>query len=120
MRGVIMRTENELQSKRCVPCEGGITPMNIDQSKTMMTQIPAWTLSDDARLIRRSFTFKNFMQAQSFAARVGELSEAEGHHPDITYGWGYCSVSFFTHKIGGLHENDFIMAAKVNKIGVRS
>lgn len=106
----------ELTEKTCVPCQGGITPMGAGQAGDMMEQIPGWSLSDDARLIRRSFVFRNFMAAQDFAARVGKLSEAEGHHPDISYGWGYCTVNFFTHKISGLHENDFIMAAKVNRL----
>jgi len=82
----------------------------------MMEQIPGWTLSEDARLIRRSFIFRDFMAAQDFATQAGQLSESEGHHPDISYGWAYCTVSFYTHKIGGLHENDFIMAAKVNRL----
>jgi len=62
----------------------------------------------------RTFTFPNFIQAQNHAVQVGDISEAENHHPDINYGWGYCTVVFYTHKISGLHENDFIMAAKVN------
>jgi len=107
---------SDLHRKTCVPCHGGIAPMGAEQARAMMDQVPGWTLSEDARLIRRSLTFRNFMEAQQFATEVGSLSEAENHHPDIRYGWAYCTVTFYTHKIAGLHENDFIMAAKVNRL----
>ncbi|GAV21247.1 4a-hydroxytetrahydrobiopterin dehydratase [Mariprofundus micogutta] len=105
---------SDLHRKTCVPCQGGIAPMSREQAEVMMAQVPGWQLSENAGLIRRSFTFKNFMAAQQFATEVGNLSETENHHPDISYGWAYCTVTFYTHKIGGLHDNDFIMAAKVN------
>nr|WP_241696965.1 4a-hydroxytetrahydrobiopterin dehydratase [Mariprofundus sp. KV] len=105
-----------LQDKRCLPCQGGVAPMGREEAELLLIDIPGWQLSDDARQLRRSFTFKTFVDAQLFAATVGELSEEEGHHPDIAYGWGYCTITFYTHKIGGLHENDFIMAAKVNSL----
>jgi len=104
----------DLKSKTCVPCQGGIPPMSAEEATSMMAEVPGWDLIESATKIRRTFTFKNFMEAQAFAVKVGEVSESEGHHPDIAYGWGYCTVVFYTHKIGGLHENDFIMAAKVN------
>ncbi|MDQ6967286.1 MAG: 4a-hydroxytetrahydrobiopterin dehydratase, partial [Mariprofundaceae bacterium] len=66
--------------------------------------------------IQRKFTFSNFMEAQNFAQKVGVIAESENHHPDICYGWGYCTVTLYTHKIGGLHENDFIVAAKINQL----
>ncbi|PCH60771.1 MAG: pterin-4-alpha-carbinolamine dehydratase [Gammaproteobacteria bacterium] len=103
-----------LQSKACVPCQGGIPPITEDVARGMMKDIPVWRLIDNARKLERGFEFKNFAQAMQFANRVGAISEEENHHPDITFGWGYCTVIFFTHKIGGLHENDFIMAAKVS------
>jgi len=90
--------------------------MSEDMATTMMDQVPGWDLIESATKIRRTFTFKNFMEAQAFAVKVGNLAESENHHPDITYGWGFCTVLFYTHKINGLHENDFIMAAKVNAI----
>ena len=77
-------------------------------------QVPGWELLDDARLIRRTFRFKNFREAFAFVHAVGELAEAEGHHPDVCFGWGYATVALRTKKINGLHENDFIMAAKVD------
>ncbi len=111
-----MTIKSGLHRKTCVPCQGGITAMAAEQARAMMDQIPGWVLSEDARLIRRSSTFSDFMAAQQFATKVGLLAEAENHHPDISYGWAYCTVTFYTHKIGGLHENDFIMAAKVNRL----
>jgi len=107
---------SELKSRHCVPCEGGIPPLSEKEAESLMDQIVNWDLIDEATKIRRTFTFKNFMQAQAFAIKVGTLSESEGHHPDITYGWGYCTVLFYTHKINGLHENDFIMASKINEL----
>ncbi|HKI60419.1 MAG TPA: 4a-hydroxytetrahydrobiopterin dehydratase [Mariprofundaceae bacterium] len=106
--------ENPLQDKSCIPCQGGVPPLNADEAAAMMEQIKGWDLIESATKIRRTFTFKNFMQAQNFAVKVGNLAESENHHPDITYGWGFCTVLLYTHKINGLHENDFIVAAKVN------
>lgn len=82
----------------------------------MLRETPGWDLDEGADKIRRTFRFRDFAQALEFANRVGGLAEEEGHHPDITLGWGYCAVVFRTHKIHALHENDFIMAAKVNAL----
>jgi len=90
--------------------------MTEEEASAMMDKVEGWDLIESATKIRRTFTFKNFMEAQGFAVKVGNLSESENHHPDITYGWGFCTVLFYTHKIGGLHENDFIMAAKINDL----
>jgi 4a-hydroxytetrahydrobiopterin dehydratase len=79
-------------------------------------QAPQWQLLDDAHRIERSFRFNNFREALNFVDDVGELAEAQGHHPDINLGWGYATVSLRTKKIKGLHENDFIMAAKIDRI----
>lgn len=105
---------SQLKDKSCIPCKGGIPPLTPSEATAMMDKIKGWDLIESATKIRRTFTFKNFMEAQAFAVKVGNLAESENHHPDITYGWGFCTVLFYTHKIGGLHENDFIMAAKVN------
>ncbi|MDT8375803.1 MAG: 4a-hydroxytetrahydrobiopterin dehydratase [Mariprofundaceae bacterium] len=107
---------SDLKTRTCVPCQGGIPPLSPDEANALMGQVEGWELIESATRIRRTFTFDNFMQAQAFAVKVGNLAESENHHPDITYGWGFCTVVFYTHKIGGLHENDFIMAAKVNSI----
>jgi len=108
---------NDFNKKSCVPCQGGIAPIAVDAAQAMLADVPGWTLISEATQLRRSFIFKNFMTAQEFAVQVGVISELENHHPDISYGWGYCTVVFYTHKIGGLHDNDFIMAAKVNGVG---
>jgi len=105
-----------LDAKTCTPCRGGVPPLGRSEAESLLAQAPGWTLDDGATRITRRFTFADFATALTFVHRVGEIAEAEGHHPDICFGWGYCEVVFYTHKIKGLHENDFIMAAKVNKI----
>lgn len=106
----------ELAGKTCVPCKGGIPPLNASEAESFHKQVPKWELTDSATWLRRSFNFKNFAAALDFVNKVGALAEAEGHHPDIAFGWGYADVSLQTHKIKGLHENDFIMAAKIDGI----
>ena len=106
----------KLEQKTCVPCKGGIPPMSATDAGALLSEVRGWELIEHAHKLRRTFTFGDFMQAQTFACKVGELAEQENHHPEISYGWGYCTVVFFTHKIGGLHENDFVMAAKTDKL----
>lgn len=108
-----------LTAKTCVPCRGGIPPLDPDLARAFLAQTPAWELIDDDTKIRRNFETKDFASAMVLAQKLGELAEREGHHPDISFGWGYCTVLFYTHKIKGLHENDFIMAAKVNELAER-
>jgi 4a-hydroxytetrahydrobiopterin dehydratase len=108
--------DQELTAKVCEPCRGGIPPMDRAEAEGMLARVPGWTIAGPPDQLERSFKLKNFQSAQDFAVAVGVLAEQEGHHPDITYGWGYCTVRFYTHKIRGLHENDFIMAAKVDKL----
>jgi 4a-hydroxytetrahydrobiopterin dehydratase len=103
-----------LAAKTCTPCRGGIPPLTRDEAETHRRQTPDWALLDDARRIERTFKFKDFTEAFAFVAKAADLAEEEGHHPDITFGWGYATVSLYTHKIKGLHENDFIMAAKLD------
>ena len=105
-----------LSQKTCTPCRGGIPPLTSSEAEALLSQAPEWQLLENGTQIERRFQFKNFAAALAFVNRVGDLAEQEGHHPDITFGWGYASVLFYTHKIGGLHENDFIMAAKVNEL----
>jgi len=105
-----------LITKKCTPCQGGIPPMSCDMAEKYLAEAPGWELRENATKLKRTFKFTNFVDAMKLAQRVGELCEIEGHHPDLTVGWGYCKVEFQTHKINGLHENDFIMAAKVNKL----
>lgn len=104
-----------LTAKQCVPCRGGIPPLDRAQAETFLKEVPNWSLPDNTR-IQRQFKFKNFVETLAFVNRVGELTEREGHHPDITFGWGYCEIILYTHKIKGLHENDFIMASKIDEL----
>ncbi len=107
---------SELAGKVCTPCQGGIPPLERAEAERYLAEAPGWELAEDASLIRRSFRFADFKQAQDFVDRVGDLAESEGHHPDVCFGWGYATISLQTKKIKGLHENDFIMAAKINEI----
>lgn len=105
-----------LADKTCIPCRGGIPPLEVSAAKQLLSQAPSWTLMDDARRIERTFRFPDFKGAMAFVTKIGELAEAEGHHPDLHFGWGYATVSLHTHKIKGLHENDFIMAVKIDRL----
>jgi 4a-hydroxytetrahydrobiopterin dehydratase len=107
---------DDLSSKTCTPCRGGIPPLTRAEAEGYLRQASGWALVDDGRRIERSFSFKNFREAMDFVAKIGNLSESEGHHPEITFGWGRAKVSWQTKKINGLHENDFIMAAKTNRL----
>lgn len=109
-----MAEQCSLTQKKCVPCEGGLTPLSVDQAKTMLQHIPGWELTQEGKAIKRRFIFKNFKSALAFVNKVGEIAESEGHHPDISFGWGYAECVLLTHAIGGLHENDFIVASKIN------
>ena len=103
-----------LAEKTCTPCRGGVPPLARDEALRFQRQAPEWELRDDG--IERTFRFRNFREALAFVQRVGELAETEGHHPDISFGWGYATVSLSTKKIKGLHENDFIMPSKIDRM----
>ena len=105
-----------LADKTCEPCRGGVEPMDREKSEALLKEVPGWALSEDATRIGRTFKFENFVEAMDFVRWVGHAAESAGHHPDITLGWGYATVTFYTHKIGGLHENDFILAARINRL----
>jgi 4a-hydroxytetrahydrobiopterin dehydratase len=105
-----------LTEKTCVPCKGGVPPLAEDEAGNLLAQTPGWELQEHGKRIERTYRFKNFREALGFVDQVGGLAEDEGHHPDITFGWGYATISLYTHKIKGLHENDFIMAAKINRL----
>jgi len=109
----------DLTAKTCTPCQGGIPPLKPEEAEKHLAQTPGWALCDEGARIEKRFTFKNFKEAFDFVEAVGTLSEAEGHHPDISFGWGFAAISWQTKKIKGLHKNDFIMAAKVNEIAVK-
>ena len=107
----------ELSKKSCTPCKGGVPPLSFDEAKEyLLSSAPDWELDDDARKIHHTFKFGNYDETAGFVKKVMELVRSEGHHPVITFGWGFCTVELQTKKIKGLHENDFIMAAKINAI----
>jgi 4a-hydroxytetrahydrobiopterin dehydratase len=105
-----------LTGKTCTPCKGGIPPLTQEEAARLHSQVPGWELRDEAKRIERKFKFRNFAESLHFVQRVGALAEAEAHHPDISFGWGYATVNLQTKKIKGLHENDFILAAKVDRL----
>ena len=104
-----------LASKTCVPCRGGTPPLKGEELDDLWRQIPGWEVVEEHHL-RRRFRFKNFREALDFVNRVGELAEEQGHHPDVRFGWGYAEVTVYTHKIDGLTESDFILAAKISEL----
>ena len=106
---------SELAAKTCVPCRGDTPPLKGDGLLLLGAQVPDWEVIEEHHLKRR-FRFKNFREALLFVNRVGELAEQQGHHPDVTFGWGYADVTVWTHKIDGLTESDFVFAAKVDAL----
>ena len=105
-----------LADRKCVPCEGGFPAMTRPQAADLMAHVPGWELDEEGKSISREFKFKDFAEALAFTNQVGELAEEEGHHPDIELSWGKVRASLTTHSVGGLSENDFILAAKVNDL----
>ena len=105
-----------LAEKNCTPCRGGIPPLSPQEAESLHREAADWALLDDAKRIERTFRFRNFREAFGFVERAAALAEDEGHHPEIRFGWGFATVSLQTKKIKGLHENDFIMAAKLDRI----
>ncbi len=107
---------NKLSDKHCKPCEGGVCPLDGNQSIKQLEDLHGWQLCDDGKSIAREFTFQDFRATMSFINAMAEMSETEGHHPDFCAGYNYCKVSYTTHAIDGLSENDFICAAKLNDL----
>lgn len=108
--------ETRLAEKVCTPCRGGVPPLAPEEAERLHSQVPDWSLVDQATRLERTYRFRNFAGAFAFVERAATLAETEAHHPDISFGWGYATVSLRTKKIKGLHENDFIMAAKLDRI----
>ena len=104
----------ELAERQCVPCRGGVPPLKGEEIEKLLRQLSAWQVVNEHHL-RKEFTFRNFFDTFEFVKRVGELAEAQGHHPDICFGWGKAEVTIWTHKIDGLTESDFVLAAKIDK-----
>jgi len=107
---------SDLKSKVCTPCRGGIPPLTAEKASAFLSEVAVWKLIEDATKISKTFQFQNFRSTYNFVQQISELAESEGHHPVITFGWGFCTVYLQTKKIKGLHENDFIMAAKINAL----
>lgn len=105
-----------LVEKKCQVCEGGIPALNKSQAEALIKDVAGWHLSEDAKYITRDFTFKGFYAVMGFVNAVAFIVQREGHHPDISLGYNYCTVKFTTHAVDGLTENDFICAAKINAL----
>jgi 4a-hydroxytetrahydrobiopterin dehydratase len=106
---------SDLASKTCVPCKGGVPPLAGQELEALAKQVPQWTVVDGHH-ITRAFKFPDFVQALGFVNKVGAVAESQGHHPDILLTWGKAEVTMWTHKINGLTESDFILAAKIDKL----
>jgi len=109
---------SELASRACVPCHGGVPRLRGVELEAFAREVPAWSVEDEHHL-RRAYKFNNFDAALAFVNRVGALAETEGHHPDLTFGWGYAEIKIYTHAIDGLSESDFILAAKIDMLNER-
>ena len=113
------QSPEQLVKKKCLPCEGGVEPYSLEQSREQLEQLPGWYLTHDGQRIRRDWTVKNFMAGMDFFGRCAEVAEADGHHPDLHIeGYRNVSVELWTHAIGGLSENDFILAAKIDQLPI--
>lgn len=110
-------TACDLSKKDCVPCAGGVDPMTAEAAREMAGSLHAdWALDTEAGRLTRRFAFKGFARAVSTANLAAWLGDRMGHHPDIAFGWGYCEVTYTSHEIGGLSENDFICAARLDAL----
>ena len=110
---------SDLLNKKCVPCQNGTLPFDISEIHKYQKKVDGWDVRENNKkkyFLEKKFIFKDFINSQKFVNKVGEISEEENHHPDISFGWGYCEVKIFTHAIKGLAESDFILAAKIDKI----
>ncbi len=106
----------ELTQKTCKPCEGGVKPLTRVEAEAMLAQVPGWSLNADAGEIARAFKFKNYYETMAFVNALAWVAHREDHHPDLEVGYSVCRVRFTTHAIKGLSENDFICAAKINRL----
>jgi 4a-hydroxytetrahydrobiopterin dehydratase len=105
----------ELAERQCVPCRGGVPPLKGEGIENFLRQLRGWQVVNEHHL-QRTYPFKDFRESLQFVNRVGELAEEQGHHPDICFGWGKADVTIWTHKIDGLTESDFVLAAKIDKL----
>ena len=113
-----VQTQEQLTSKKCKPCEGGVDPRTIDEARQQLDNLTGWQLSDDAKWIRKEWGVNHFVAGMEFLNRVATVAEADGHHPDVhLVGYRKVIIELSTHAIGGLSENDFILAAKIDAVG---
>ncbi len=106
----------KLASRACVPCRGGIPPLSEADPRRLLEGTPEWRLEENGTRLVRRFEFEDFVKAMAFVNRVADIAEEQGHHPDIAIHWNKVDLVLWTHKIGGLHDNDFILAAKVDRL----
>jgi len=115
----------DLEQKNCIPCRGDVPPFDITEIHKYLKKVDGWDVKkvpdsekekNEIYFLEKNFTFKNFSESQKFVNEVSVIAEEQSHHPDISFGWGYAKIQIFTHKIKGLVESDFILAAKINKI----
>ena len=117
---ILTRGTMDLLSKRCIPCEGGAKPFLRSEAEKYLKKTPGWRLLPAGLEIEREFKFEDFKEAMGFVNKVAELAESEGHHPDIHVFYNRVKLALSTHAIGGLSENDFIVAAKINRFFSRA
>ena len=110
---------SELSEKKCVSCEGNISAFDYSEIHKYLKKVNDWEVKQNDKknyYLEKNFKFKNFLSSQKFVNLAGDISEKEGHHPDISFGWGYAKIKIYTHAVNGLSENDFILAAKIDQI----
>lgn len=106
----------DLTQQRCIPCEGGVPPLTDERTQTLLQELDEWELSDDKKIIFKEFAFKDYYKTMAFVNAIAWSAHQDNHHPDLTVSYGICRVSYTTHAIHGLSENDFICAAKVDAL----
>ena len=109
----------DLANKKCIPCEGGIPPFDMEEIHKYLKKVNGWNVLKDKDknfFIEKEFKFKDYVSSEKFVLEIGKIAEGEGHHPDISFGWGYAKIKISTHAIKGLAESDFILAAKIDQI----
>jgi len=104
-----------LSAKECVPCRGGVPPLEGEEIQKLLKELDGWQVVNEHHL-KKSYKFGDFRESLTFVNRIGGLAEEQGHHPDICFGWGQAEISIWTHKIDGLTESDFILAAKIDQL----
>lgn len=112
-----MTTQNDLAAQQCKPCEGGVPPLEPEAAQDLLQALDAnWSISEDGKWIRREFNFTGFNRTMGFVNAVAWIANTEGHHPDLEVHYSQCVVNYSTHAIDGLSENDFICAAKIDRL----